>query len=319
MSATVTVGIDVAKATVEVRVLGASGVDTAFNNDPQGHAALVEQLQALSVRLVVMEATGGYEAALACALQAAGLPVAVINPRQARDFARSMGELAKTDGVDAQLLAEFARTLLQRPDLGRFLLPLADPQRAELNALVTRRLQLVGMLQAERVRLAVAAPAVRKSIKAVIKALEKQLREVEGQMRLAVREHFAKLDALLRSAAGIGEVTSASLMAQLPELGQLDRRKIAALLGVAPMAHDSGTHRGARRIRGGRYELRRVVYMATLTASRHNPVIQAFYERLRRAGKPYKVAIVACMRKLITILNAMVRDRTPWQNRAIMT
>lgn len=313
MSATVTVGIDVAKDAVEVVVLGASVAGSSFANDSEGHATLVAVLQPLAVNLVVMEATGGYEAALACALQAAGVPVAVLNPRQARDFAKAMGRLAKTDRVDAQLLAEFAGVLRQRSDLQRFLQPLPDPQRQVLQALVTRRLQLLGMLQAERTRLSLAAPAVRGSIKAVIRALEKQLTEVEGQMRRAVGEHFAELETLLRSATGIGPIASASLLAQLPELGHLNRRQIGALVGVAPMADDSGHRRGPRRIRGGRYELRRVLYMATLSATRSNPVIQAFYQRLRRAGKPAKVAIVACIRKLLVILNAMLRTRTPWR------
>jgi transposase len=317
MSATVTVGIDVAKDAVEVVVLGASVAGSSFANDSEGHAALAAVLQPLAVNLVVMEATGGYEAALACALQAAGVPVAVLNPRQARDFAKALGRLAKTDRVDAQLLAEFAGVLRQRPDLQRFLQPLPDPQRQVLNALVTRRLQLLGMLQAERTRLSLAAPAVRGSIKAVIRALEKQLTEVEGQMRRAVREHFAELETLLRSATGIGPIASASLLAQLPELGHLTRRQIGALVGVAPMADDSGHRRGPRRIRGGRYALRRVLYMATLSATRSNPVIQAFYQRLRRAGKPAKVAIVACIRKLLVILNAMLRTRTPWRAPAV--
>lgn len=308
----VTVGIDVAKAHVDVCVLGAKSNAQRLNNDAEGHSALAAVLQPLGVGLVVMEATGGYEAALACALQAAGLPVAVVNPRQARDFARSMGRLAKTDAVDARMLAELAAVLLRREDLSRFLRPLVDERQQWLAALVTRRRQLLTMMHSERQRLQITPKKLHASIEAIVKAIKAQLDEIEAQMVGHVREHFGELDRLLQSAAGIGPVASATMIAQLPELGRLNRREIAALVGVAPMANDSGNSKGRRRVQGGRFEIRRVLYMATLTATRYNPAIKAFYERLKTAGKLPKVALVACMRKLLTTLNAMVRTGKPW-------
>ena len=308
----VVVGIDVAKAHVDVSVLGVKLDVQRFVNDADGHSALVAALQPFAVSLVVMEATGGYEAAIACALQAAGLSVAVVNPRQARDFAKSMGQLAKTDAVDARLLAEFASVLVRREDLASFIRPLPDDKQQTLAALVTRRRQLLTMLGAERQRLQLAIAKVRPSIEAMIKAIRAQLDDVEAQMVGHVKEHYEELDKLLRSASGIGPVASATLIAELPELGRLNRREIAALVGVAPMANDSGTTRGRRRIQGGRFEIRRVLYMAALVAAKHNPPIKAFYQRLLAAGKLPKVALVACMRKLLTTLNAMVKTNTPW-------
>ena len=308
----VTVGIDVAKAHVDVCVLGvASGVQR-FANDADGHSALTAALLPLGAGLVVMEATGGYEAALACALQASGLPVAVLNPRQARDFARSMGRLAKTDAVDARMLAEMAAVLVHREDLARFVRPVADECQQWLAALVTRRRQLLAMLGSERQRLQITPKKLHPSIEAIIAAIKAQLDDLEAQMMDHVREHFSGLDGLLQSTSGIGPVASATLIAQLPELGRLNRREIAALVGVAPMSNDSGNRKGRRRVQGGRFEIRRVLYMATLTAARYNPVIRAFYERLKAAGKLPKVALVACMRKLLTMLNAMVRTGKPW-------
>lgn len=308
----VTVGIDVAKAHVDVCVLGvASGVQR-FANDADGHSALTAALLPLGAGLVVMEATGGYEAALACALQASGLPVAVLNPRQARDFARSMGRLAKTDAVDARMLAEMAAVLVHREDMARFVRPVADECQQWLAALVTRRRQLLAMLGSERQRLQITPRKLHPSIEAIIAAIKAQLDDLEAQMMDHVREHFSGLDGLLQSTSGIGPVASATLIAQLPELGRLNRREIAALVGVAPMSNDSGNRKGRRRVQGGRFEIRRVLYMATLTAARYNPVIRAFYERLKAAGKLPKVALVACMRKLLTMLNAMVRTGKPW-------
>ncbi len=308
----VTVGIDVAKAHVDVCVLGvASGVQR-FANDADGHSALAAALLPLGAGLVVMEATGGYEAALACALQASGLPVAVLNPRQARDFARSMGRLAKTDAVDARMLAEMAAVLVHREDLARFVRPVADECQQWLAALVTRRRQLLAMLGSERQSLQITPRKLHPSIEAIIAAIKAQLDDLEAQMMDHVREHFSGLDGLLQSTSGIGPVASATLIAQLPELGRLNRREIAALVGVAPMSNDSGNRKGRRRVQGGRFEIRRVLYMATLTAARYNPVIRAFYERLKAAGKLPKVALVACMRKLLTMLNAMVRTGKPW-------
>ena len=308
----VTVGIDVAKAHVDVFVLGASSGVQRFSNDADGHSALAAALLPLGTGLVVMEATGGYEAALACALQASGLPVAVLNPRQARDFARSMGRLAKTDAVDARMLAEMAAVLVRREDLVRFVRPVADECQQWLAALVTRRRQLLAMLGSERQRLQITPRKLHPSIEAIIAAIKAQLDDLEAQMMDHVREHFSGLDGLLQSTSGIGPVASATLIAQLPELGRLNRREIAALVGVAPMSNDSGNRKGRRRVQGGRFEIRRVLYMATLTAARYNPVIRAFYERLKAAGKLPKVALVACMRKLLTMLNAMVRTGKPW-------
>lgn len=313
-SSVVVVGIDVAKAHVDVAVLGAPFDARRFDNGPDGHSALASALQPLGVALVVMEATGGYEAALACALQAAGLAVAVVNPRQARDFAKAMGRLAKTDAIDARMLAEFASVLVRRDDLAHLLRPAPQPEQQALAAMVTRRRQLLTMLLSERQRLPLAIAVVRPSIEAMIEAIRKQLDDVEAQMVGHVQTHFKALDALLRSAAGIGPVASATLIAELPELGKLNRHELASLVGVAPMANDSGSSKGRRRVQGGRFEVRRVLYMATLTAARHNPAIKAFYDRLRAAGKLPKVALVACMRKLLTVLNAMVKTNTPWNN-----
>lgn len=308
----VTVGIDVAKAHVDVCVLGTHSDVQRFANDVDGHSALAAALQSLDVGLVVMEATGGYEAALACALQAVGLHVAVVNPRHARDFARSMGRLAKTDAVDARMLAEMAAVLVHREDLARYLRPVADECQQWLAALVTRRRQLLAMLGSERQRLQITNRKLHPSIEAIITVIKAQLDDLETQMVGHVREHFGELDGLLQSTNGIGPVVSATLIAQLPELGRLNRREIAALVGVAPMSNDSGNRKGRRRVQGGRFEIRRVLYMATLTAARYNPVIRAFYERLKAAGKLPKVALVACMRKLLTMLNAMVRTGKPW-------
>ncbi len=309
----VVVGIDVAKAHVDVSVLGCpSSMAQRFDNEAEAHSALAAALKPLGVALVVMEATGGYEAALACALQAVGLPVAVVNPRQARDFAKSMGRLAKTDRIDARMLAEFASVLVRRDDLANLIRPLADAQQQALAAMVTRRRQLVTMMLSERQRLQLTMAVVRPSIQAMIEAIRKQLDDVEAQMVSHVQAHYVELDKLLRSASGIGPVASATLIAELPELGKLNRREIAALVGVAPMANDSGNSKGRRRVQGGRFEIRRVLYMATLTAARHNPAIKTFYDRLKAAGKLPKVALVACMRKLLTTLNAMVKTNKPW-------
>jgi len=247
----VVVGIDVAKAHVDVWVLSTKLDVQRFDNEAEAHSALAAALKPLDVALVVMEATGGYEATLACALQAAGLPVAVVNPRQTRDFAKSMGRLAKTDRIDARMLAEFAAVLVRRDDLASFIRPLADQEQQALAAMVTRRRQLVTMMLSERQRLQLAIAVVRPSIEAMIEAIRKQLDDVEAQMVGHVQAHHAELDKLLRSASGIGPVASATLIAELPELGKLNRREIAALVGVAPMANDSATRRGDGACRAG--------------------------------------------------------------------
>jgi len=270
----------------------------------------------LKPELVLMEATGGYEAALACVLQAAGLRVAVVNPRMARDFARAMQRLAKTDRIDAATLAEFAGALAQRPDSERFIRPLSEPEQQDLAALVTRRRQLVSMQVAERQRLQLARPVARASIEALLEAIARQLDDVEVEMTRHVEQHHAQMAKLLQSVTGIGKVVAATLIAELPELGRLNRRQICALVGVAPYAKDSGASRGRRRIVGGRFEVRRTLYMATLTATRYNVAIRVFYERLVAAGKLKKVALIACMRKLLTHLNAITRDHLNVQGHA---
>jgi transposase len=306
------VGIDVASAHVDVAAVGAQlpSLLARVANDADRHSALAAGLAVLAPALVLMEATGGYEAALACALQAVGLRVAVVNPRMARDFARAMQRLAKTDRIDAATLAELAGVLAQRPDAERFIRPVSEPEQQDLAALVTRRRQLVAMQLAERQRLRLARPVARPSIEALLEAIGRQLDEVEAEMARHVEQHHAQMARLLQGVAGIGRVAAATLIAELPELGRLNRRQISALVGVAPYANDSGASRGRRRIVGGRFEVRRALYMATLTATRHNPAIRAFYEHLLAAGKLKKVALIACMRKLLAILNAMAKTHT---------
>ena len=307
----VVVGIDVAKASVEVVTVGAASPAGEFGNDPEGHTGLIAQVPRGA--LVVMEATGGYEAPLACALQAAGLAVAVVNPKRARDFAKGVGSGAKTDRIDARMLAEFGQMLRHKPDFQRYLKPPVDEQVQDLAAWVTRRRQLLSMLLSERQRMEFSRPKVRPSIEAMIESIKRQLDQIDRQMQTHVAHHHEELDRLLRSTRGIGPVASATLIAGLPELGRLSGTEISALVGVAPMARDSGQKKGRRWIQAGRFEVRRVLYMATLTAIRSNPVIRAFYLRLVAAGKVKKVAIVACMHKLLRILNAMVRDHQPFQ------
>ncbi len=257
---------------------------------------------------IVLEATGGWEVALAGALATAGLPVAVVNPRQVRDFARSTGTLAKTDRLDAQLLAQFADAVRPEPR------PLPDAQAQELTALLQRRRQLVEMLTAEKNRLTFAARRIRPQLQAHIEWLHKQLAQFDDDLRQLVRASplWREKDDLLRSAPGVGPVLSTTLLAALPELGRLTRQQIAALVGVAPLNRDSGTLRGRRTVWGGRAHVRAVLYMSTLVATRHNPVVAAFYRRLRAAGKAPKLALTACMRKLLTILNAMLKHHTRW-------
>lgn len=305
------VGIDVAKAQVDV-CLGVGGELCAFANDDQGFDALLLKLKQLQVRLVVMEATGGYEAQLAAALQAGGYDVAVVNAKQARDFAKSMGYLAKTDRIDAGVLAQFGQVIDAHPKRQTFIQPLPDPGREYLAALVTRRRQLSDMLVAERNRLSIGHRASRKSIEMIIKALKRQLDDIEGEMTRHIGEHHGDLSALLESAKGIGQTTAAVLIALLPELGHLSNREISKLVGVAPLNRDSGTHRGKRAIFGGRMSVRNALYMPTVAAIRHNPVIRSFYQRLVAAGKPKKVALIAAMRKLLVILNAMAKSGAPW-------
>jgi transposase len=307
----VTVGIDVAKATVEVAISGRQKT-LALSNDEAGYAALLAELSSLNVGLVLLEATGGFELACATALQLAGLAVAVVNPRQARDFARAMGYLAKTDRIDAAVLADMARTLLARADLSKLVKPMPDAQQLELQALVTRRRQLMAMKLAEDHRMKMPGVRQRRSLNTIIKALDREIARVDKDLQAFVGANHTALAALLDSVKGVGKATISTLLAEVPELGKLSGREVSALVGVAPINRDSGTMRGKRSIFGGRPDVRRVLFMAALVASRHNPVIKAFYQRLLAAGKPKKVALVACMRKLLTILNAMVRSGKPW-------
>lgn len=301
-------GLDVAKAQVDVGVRP-TGEVAQFSNDAVGHAALVAWATPLAPTGIVLEATGGYERAVVVALTAAGLPVAVVNPRQVRDFARSTGQLAKTDRLDAAILALFAERV--QPAVR----PLSDAATAELAELITRRRQLVEMLAMERNRLPLVRTRVRRDVQAHITWLERRVTETDDDLRQAIEASpvWRVQEDLLRSVPGIGPVVSRTLLALLPELGQLNRKQIAALVGVAPLARDSGTWRGPRAVWGGRASVRRALYMAALVATRRNPVVQAFYARLRAAGKPAKVALVACMRKLLTILHAMVHAGTPWR------
>jgi transposase len=304
-------GIDVAKQTLEL-ALGPSGAVEGFTNEPQGHEAIGKRLLEEKVALVLMEASGGYELALACMLQASGLAVVVINPRQARDFARAMGYLAKTDAIDARVLAQLAAVIDTHPKREHFVKALPNAEQQQLQALVLRRNQLLGMLQAEQQRLATSHRVARKSIEKLISAIRKQLDNIEIELAAHVQRHHPDLSALLQSTDGVALKTTAVLIAELPELGRLNRRQISALVGVAPFNKDSGTMRGKRSIKGGRKQVRRAMYMATLAAIQFNPVIGRFYKRLVAAGKPKKVALVACMRKLLTILNAMVKSGRPW-------
>jgi transposase len=301
-------GIDVAKAQLDIAVRP-SGERWAVPNNTDGVATLVEQVQALHPTLIVLEATGGLERAATAALATAGLPVVVVNPRQARDFARATGQLAKTDALDARALAHFADVIRPTPR------PLPDAQTQELRALWGRRQQLIVMRTAEQNRLAGTSGRLQTDIEAHITWLNERLATLDDDIETLLRASplWRENDDLLQSAPGIGPVCARTLLLELPELGTLNRRQIAALGGVAPLNRDSGTLRGRRTIWGGRAHVRTVLYMGTLVATRYNPRIKAFYERLLAAGKVKKVALTACMHKFLTILNAMLKHRTPWQ------
>lgn len=301
------VGIDVSKAVLDVSAYP-SGNTWQVEYSAPGITALAEELAALGPAVVVVEATGGLELSLTAALGVAGLPVAVVNPRQVRDFARATGRLAKTDKLDAQLLAQFG-AMVQPPAR-----PLPDAQQRELQAMVTRRQQLIEMLTAERNRLRRTTPRVRQQIEVHVQWLREQLREADRGLENFLRSSpLWQEDAkVLRSAPGVGPIVTATLIARLPELGSLNAKQVAALVGVAPFNRDSGTLRGKRTVWGGRGAVRTALYMATLAATRHNPVLRAFYQRLCEAGKPKKVALIACMRKLLTILNSMIKHHHTW-------
>ena len=303
------IGIDVAKDQLDVHVRP-TGEVFRVTSDDAGLGTLLTRLRVLSPTVIALEATGGYEVPVAAALASAALPVAVVNPRQIRDFARATGQLAKTDTVDARVIALFAEAVRPTPR------PVPDAQAQALGELMARRRQLVDMLGAAHNRRRLLRYRRRqRQLEANIAWLEAALRRLDHDLTTLVRSTpiWREADDLLRSVPGIGPVTACTLIADLPELGRLDRRRIAALAGLAPFARDSGTFRGRRMIAGGRAPVRRVLYMATLAAIKHNPVIRLFHQRLRTAGRPGKVAITAAMRKLLTILNAMLRDRRPWQ------
>jgi len=303
------VGIDVSKNHLDVHVRP-TGDSFRVPYDDAGLVTLVEHVRPLAPAVLVLEATGGYEVPVAATLASAALPVAVVNPRQIRDFARATGQLAKTDTLDARIIALFAEAV--RPAAR----PVPDEQAAALGERIARRRQLVDMLGAEHNRRRLLRDRrLQRHLDAHIAWLEEALRRLDQDLTTLIRSTpvWRETDDLLRSVPGIGPVTACTLIADLPELGRLDRRRIAALAGLAPIARDSGAFRGRRMIMGGRPHIRRVLYMATVTAIKHNPAIRAFHQRLVAAGRPGKVALTAAMRKLLTILNAMLRDRRPWQ------
>ena len=303
------VGLDVAKDRLDVHVRP-TGETFSVSHDEPGLTAFVDRLRALAPTLIVLEATGGYEATVAAALASAGLPMAVVNPRQIRDFARATGLLAKTDTLDARVIAHFAEAI--RPAAR----PLPDAQLQHLSELVTRRRQLIEMLGAETNRRRLTRTrTLQRRLDSHITWLEQALEDMDTDLHDTIRSSpvWRETENLLTSVPGVGPITALTLIAELPELGRLDRRQIAALVGLAPFNRDSGSFRGRRMIRGGRASIRRVLYMATVTATRYNPAIAAFYRRLRTTGHPGKVALTAAMRKLLTILNAILRDHRPWR------
>ena len=304
------VGIDVAKAQVDVAVRPTDDRWEVSNNEAEVRR-LVSRLKTLEPAMVLLEASGGLELPLVAALAAEAVPVVVVNPRQVRDFARATGKLAKTDALDAAVLAHFAEAV--RPPVR----PLRDAETQVLNSLAARRHQVMSMLVSENNRLSAATTlAVRPRIEAHIAWLERELDDLDKHLRQTLRQSpvWREKDDLLRTVPGVGEQLSLTLLAYLPELGTLDRRQIAALVGVAPFNRDSGTLRGKRTVWGGRARVRAALYMGALTASRFNPIIRDFYQRLLAAGKPKKLALTACMRKLLVILNSMVKHCSPWRD-----
>lgn len=302
------VGIDVAKDKLDVAMWGEKGCPE-LSNSKRGIAKLVKQMLVLGPKLIVVEATGGYEEAVVMAMFEAGLPVALVSPQRVRQYARAKGLLAKTDRIDAQVLADFGKKLQPRLFVGK------SEERRRLSALLGRRKQLNEMLQAEKNRQRSQDLKLQQSLKRSIRFLETELGAMDREIEKFLQEHqeLEEQEKLLRSAKSIGRVTAATLLADLPELGQLDRKEIAALVGVAPMNRDSGTKRGHRKTQGGRPEVRSALYMAALTGIRYNPILKAQYEHLVKRGKEKKVAITACMRKMLTILNAMMRDQQPFR------
>lgn len=307
MATSSSVGVDVSKDGLDVVVLGEQV--RQVENTQEGIAKLVQQMQEVCPELIVVEATGGYQRAVVDALFWAGLPVAVVNPSRVRQFARACGLLAKTDKLDAQVLAEFGRRVQPRRYEGK------SEAEKQLSALLVRRKQLEEMLKAEQNRLRTIAPGLRASVERMIAVLKEEKKLLDEQIRELMNEQTAwhEQTEILNSAPGVGMVTTATLLADLPELGKMDRKKIAALVGVAPMNYDSGKKRGYRKTKGGRGDVRSVLYMSTLVATRYNPLIRSQYQQLLKRGKEKKVALTACMRKFLTILNAMLRDRQPFR------
>jgi transposase len=301
------IGIDVSKDTLDAATYS-SNKKWRFSNDEAGISRLIEAFSKLATELVVMEATGGYEAPVAYALYKAGISCAIVNPREVRDFAKATKKLAKTDTIDAHVLAHFAAVIKPEPR------PLSDEQAQELEAIIARRRQVIDMLIAERNRLHTARKPVRDAIKSHIEYMEKELGQIDFELKGRIEESPIQLEKynLLQSVPGVGPNLSATLLIELPELGTLNRRQIAALVGVAPLNHDSGNKRGKRSPWGGRPQVRAALYMSALVASRYNPIISQFYIRLCSEGKAKKVALVACMRKLIIILNTMLKYHTTW-------
>ncbi|ECC1695701.1 IS110 family transposase [Salmonella enterica subsp. salamae] len=304
-------GIDVSKSTLDIAISNIAQSFTVPNEDG-GFNQILKELKRNETQLILMEATGGLESGVAGYLQSEGLDVVVINPRQARDFARAMGYLAKTDQIDARVLLQMAKVINQHPEREKYIRPLPDAHRQLLAAMVVRRRQLTIMLTAERNRLHPSHPQNHESIRLIISVLKSEMARMEAEMSAYISKNFSELSALLSAVKGVGAATVAVLLAEVPELGTLSRREISALIGVAPVNRDSGTMRGRRTVFGGRASVRTALYMSALVGTRHNPVIKEFYTRLVAAGKPKKVALTACIRKLLTILNAMLKNNEAW-------
>jgi len=306
------VGIDVAKDKLDIAVLGERKA-SQVTNDEAGITKLIKKLERQEIELIVVEATGGYQRAVVLGLYEAGLSVAVVNPSRVRQYARASGLFAKTDKLDAFNLAEFGKQMKPR----RF--EAKSEAGREISALLVRRRQLEEMLKAEKSRLRTVPPKMRGSVERMIETLKEEIKRLEKELNQFMKENeeWQAQEQILTSAKGVGRITATTLLAELPELGKLDRKKIAALVGLAPMNADSGKKRGYRKTKGGRVEVRNVLYMSTLVATRYNPLIQAQYQEMLRRGKVKKVALTACMRKFLTILNAMMRDQVPFRQRDI--
>jgi len=309
MSSDMYIGIDVSSNHLDVGVIP-TGESRQFSNDSTGSRKIISWLRGQQIQLIVLESTGGLEISIASELAAIGLPVAVVNPRQVRDFARATGRLAKTDKIDSLVLGHFAQVINPPPR------PLKDQQTRELEALVRRRRQILEMVVSEKNRLSSSPTSIRQDILDHIEWLQKRLKDIDGDLSHLIKSTpiWHQKATLVQSFVGVGPILSTILISSLPELGSLSRRKVSALVGVCPYNRDSGRYRGRRAIFGGRRYLRTVLYMAALSAIRHNPQIKTFHERLMHAGKPPKVAITACMRKMLVILNSMVKHQTTWNS-----